>query len=385
MRSFFNAVVLLLVLLIGQSIQTYACTTFCLKNKGEVLFGKNYDWMIGDGMIFVNKRGVSKEGTDRTNAAKWVSKYGSVTFNQYGRENPSGGINEAGLVIELMWLDDTQYPKADARPAVDVLEWIQFNLDSYASVDEVINNGEITRIASDVKLHYLLNDKGGNTATIEFLDGKFVARTGSTLPVSALTNDTYDKSLVFAKKTDTAKAQGPGSLERFTRAAEKTRDFDKKVSASEKGAVDYAFEVLANVAQPGYTQWSIVYDQKRGRVHFRTMQRPQIKTIDTRSFDYSCGSAVKMLDINAKESGDVTGVFKDYTQTANRDLIERSFKGTPFLKSVPSSVLQLLASYPEKFPCAAVSPKKDSAANTTSFLGEVALQVYLLYMKFASA
>lgn len=384
MRSFYKTAVLLLVFLSGLVAPAYACTTFCLKNKGEILFGKNYDWMIGDGMVFVNKRGVAKEGTDRTNAAKWVSKYGSVTFNQYGRENPSGGTNEAGLTIELMWLEDTQYPKADARAAVDVLEWIQYNLDSYASVAEVIANGENTRIASDVKIHYLVNDKEGNTATVEFLEGKFVAHTGNALPVPTLTNDTYAKSLDFAKKTDIAKAQGPGSLERFTRAAEKTREFDKK-AASEKEAVDYAFEILANVAQPGYTQWSIVYDQKRGRIYFRTMVSPQIKSIDTRSFDYSCGTAVKVLDINAKESGDVTGTFKDYTQAGNRDLIERSFRGTPFLKSVPSAVLNRLASYPEKFPCAADQQKKAAASRTSSFLGDMAARLYLFYRKIASA
>jgi choloylglycine hydrolase len=384
MLSFFKTAVLLLVLVAGTGVQTYACTTFCLKNKGEVLFGKNYDWMIGDGMIFVNKRGVSKEGTDRTNGAKWVSKYGSVTFNQYGRENPSGGMNEAGLAIELMWLDDTQYPKAEGRPVVDVLEWIQYNLDNYATVDEVIRNGENTRIVSDVKLHYMVNDREGNAATIEFLEGKFIARTGSALPVPTLTNDTYARSLDFAKKTSAAKAQGPGSLERFTRAAERTREFYKR-AVSEKEAVDYAFEILANVAQQGYTQWSIVYDQKRGRIYFRTMQSAQIKSIDARSFDYSCGSTVKMLDINAKESGDVTGIFKDYTHAANRDLIERSFRGTPFLKSVPSTTLNLLASYPEKFPCAPDPQKKTAASYDSGFLGDMAVSLYLLYLKIASA
>src|ERR1700755_3020224 len=104
--SFLTSFVLLNLFL----IDGLACTTFCLKNKGEVLFGKNYDWNIGDGLIFVNKRGVSKEGAADKNAARWVSKYGSVTFNQYGRENPSGGMNEAGLVIELMWLEWTKYP-----------------------------------------------------------------------------------------------------------------------------------------------------------------------------------------------------------------------------------------------------------------------------------
>lgn len=332
--------------------ETFACTTFCLKNKSEVLFGKNYDWMIGDGLIFVNKRGVAKEGAEDKNPPKWVSKYGSVTFNQYGRENPSGGMNEAGLVIELMWLDDTQYPQAGNKPAVDVLEWIQYQLDTAATTAEVIKNSEDLVITSEVKLHYLVNDKNGNTATVEFLDGKLAAHTGDKLPVPTLTNDTYDKSLDYAKKTDAAKAQGVGSLERFARAAEKTREFDKR-PVSEKEAVDYAFGILSNVAQPGATQWSIVYDQKRGRIYFRTRQSPQIKSIDTKAFDYACGSTVKVFDVNSKDNGDVTAFFKDYTREANRDLIERSFNGTEFLKGVPAFVRNLLASYPESFGCAA--------------------------------
>src|SRR5215208_4922659 len=130
--------------------EIFACTTFCLKNKGEVLFGKNYDWMIGDGMIFVNKRGVEKSAmtTGSETAARWISKYGSVTFNQYGKDNPSGGMNEAGLVIELMWLDDTQYPKPDSRASLDVLEWIKYNLDISPNVGEVVKNTEAVRIAS---------------------------------------------------------------------------------------------------------------------------------------------------------------------------------------------------------------------------------------------
>src|SRR5688500_14269965 len=97
------------------TVSVFSCTTFCLKNNGYGLFGKNYDWMIGDGLVFVNKRGVAKMSADdsETHRAKWTSKHGSVTFNQYGWESPSGGMNEAGLVIELMWLDDTEWPAKD--------------------------------------------------------------------------------------------------------------------------------------------------------------------------------------------------------------------------------------------------------------------------------
>jgi len=351
--------------------EIFACTTFCLKNNGEVLFGKNYDWMIGDGMIFVNKRGIEKSAMVSGNetAARWVSKYGNVTFNQYGKDNPSGGMNEAGLVVELMWLDDTEYPKTDARPVIDVLEWIQYQLDISANVEEVVKNAEAVRIASPVKLHYLVNDKAGNSATIEFLNGNTVAHTGEKLAVSTLANDTYEKSLNYSKTVAPEKAKTESSFDRFTRAADKTKKFADKPK-TEQEAVNYAFEILSNVAQKKTTQWSIVYDQKRAKIHFRSMQSAAIKNIDTKSFDYSCGNAVKIFDVNSKESGDVTAKFTNYTRTANRDLIERSFRGTDFLKAVPASRLDEIAQFPESFVCEGVQanrkPQLATAQNNNS-------------------
>jgi penicillin V acylase-like amidase (Ntn superfamily) len=361
MKKLTTGIVSVLALLCLSFSQTFACTTFCLKKNGEVLFGKNYDWMIGDGLVFVNKRGVAKVSTDEdlTNPAKWVSKYGSVTFNQYGRENPSGGMNEAGLVIELMWLDETQYPKADARPTVGTLEWIQYQLDNSATVAEVIANCSRIRISSQVPLHYLVNDKAGNTATIEFLDGNLVAHRGETLPVATLANDSYTKSLNYSKTTLVENARTNGSLDRFVRAARKTSEFDKR-ERSETESVNYGFEILSNVAQERATQWSIVYDQKRGKIHWRTLQSPQVKTINTKAFDYSCATAVRLFDMNANQSGDVTAKFADYTRKANRDLIERAFAGTDFLRDVPAPVKDSLASYPEQFGCSA--KRLDSAA-----------------------
>src|SRR6266480_31929 len=139
--------------------QTFACTTFCLVGKGEVLFGRNYDWTIGDAFVLVNKRGVAKTATiiDSDNGAKWISKYGSVTFNQYGRENPTGGMNEAGLVVEQMWLDETEYPRDAALPTIDTQEWIQYLLDTSATAAEAVRNATHVRILSDVKVHYLVS------------------------------------------------------------------------------------------------------------------------------------------------------------------------------------------------------------------------------------
>ena len=85
-----------------------ACTTFQLKSDGEVYFGRNYDWGFSDALIVVNQAGVKKPGfphrREEGERASWTSRYGSVTFNQYGRELASGGMNSEGLVVEAMTL-----------------------------------------------------------------------------------------------------------------------------------------------------------------------------------------------------------------------------------------------------------------------------------------
>ncbi|HEX8250422.1 MAG TPA: linear amide C-N hydrolase [Pyrinomonadaceae bacterium] len=387
MKFFVKSVWCLLILWSLFAVDVFACTTFCLKGGGEVLFGKNYDWMIGDGLIFVNRRGVAKTATrGGSNSARWTSRYGSVTFNQYGRENPSGGMNEAGLVVEIMWLDDSTYPAADTRPTVDTLEWVQYQLDNFASVDEVVKANENVRISSLVKLHYLVNDKNGNSASIEFLNGKLVAHTGDKMPVSALANDTYEKSWTYAKSVEPfggARKLPPSSssLDRFTRAALKVREFEKEAA---KKPVEYAFAVLDDVAQKGYTQWSIVYDQKAAKIYFRTLASREIKSIDTKAFDYSCGGAVKILDVNTNKGGDVTRSFTDYTPKANRDLIERSFNGTEFLRQVPAAARDDFAGYAESFTCAGGTAVKKPSRETQAQLQPLFV-IFPLYYVFVKA
>jgi choloylglycine hydrolase len=327
-----------------------ACTTFCLRDGGRILFGKNYDWNVGDGMLVVNQRGLARTaGVEEDTPASWVSRYGSVTFNQYGRDFPSGGMNEAGLVIELMMLEGSRYPGRDQRPAVDVLQWIQYNLDTHASVAEVLAADQKIRIHGGVPLHYLVADRKGQVATVEFLDGRLVAHTGKDLPVAALTNSTYQQSEAFraeAKKSG-AVPEGPGSLERFARAADRVARFD----GGKGDAVAYAFETLDQVAQGSYTQWSIVYEIDRGRVHFRTRDDRPVRTLSLANLDFDCGQPVRVLPLDAKVQGDVAKRLVPYTRQINDTLVRASFSKTPFLAKVPDAEVQRVVAYPEAAVC----------------------------------
>ena len=128
----------------------FPCTTFVLEGGGKIYFGRNLDWDWESGMVVVNPRGVQKTALVMPGhaPAKWKSKYGSVTFNQFGDEVPFGGMNEAGLVVDNMWLDETQYPTADSRPEINMLQWVQYQLDTCRTVAEVLANDSKIRLAA---------------------------------------------------------------------------------------------------------------------------------------------------------------------------------------------------------------------------------------------
>lgn len=360
-RGFFPALILLggLGWMLPER-EAGACTTFCLSRGEEVVYGKNYDWQNGNGYLMVNQRGVAKAALvgppDRP--ATWTSKYGSVTFNQWGREFPSGGMNEAGLVVELMWLDGTRYPERDARPALGALEWIQYQLDNFARVSDVVKQAAGTRIVSPAPLHFLVCEKTGRCATVEFLGGKLVAHHGSKLPVPALANHSYQDSLEFLKSRrgeEGARGEegritgGRGSLERFARASAMMEDY---ASRTDTTPVQYAFEILDRVAQGSFTQWSIVYDQRRGRVHFKTRANRSERSVDLRALDFTCGGPLRMIDLEAPGAGDVTRRLGAYTPEKNRDLVVLSYETTPEFRRTPREVVDAIASHPERTTCA---------------------------------
>jgi choloylglycine hydrolase len=355
----FTKGVLIGLLILGFSPNIgYTCSTFRIDHDNKFYFGRNYDWMVGDALLVVNKRGVKKtaylnSGYEEASPAVWTSKYGSVTFNQYGCGFPAGGINEAGLVVEAMALPWTLYPAMDSRPGVTMQQWRQYQLDNHSTVDEVIASDSKIRILRHKYIwrgtHFLVSDKSGKCAVIEFLAGKMVVYTGDTMPVMALTNSRYAESLEYWKKGAAPPFDLYDSITRFNRAADMVREYGAEAS---RPPVDYAFNILLQVSQTS-TVWSIVYDQNNLRIHFITETNKKIRTVNLNKFDFSCGTPVRVLDANADLAGDVTDKFQDYTQKINRDLIGASYGGTPFLilKYVPPEELDRRSRYPDSMTC----------------------------------
>jgi choloylglycine hydrolase len=341
----------------------YACTTFCIGDDEQLVFGRNYDWNIGVGLVMVNKRGLSKTAlTFPTEvAARWVSKYGSVTFNQYGREFPTGGINEKGLVVEQMWLEETKYPARDERPALTSLTWIQYQLDSCKTVDEVVaTDSKLRIIRDDAPLHFLICDRAGQTAVIEFIDGKMKVHRAKELPYKALANSAYEESLSYLKNCrgfggdKVIAADSMASLDRFAKAV---RGIEQYRAGKQGDAITQAFEILKEVSQGEATRWSIVYDVKKLTVHFKTGKSRMIKSLHLRDFDFRGKTPCRVLDIDCNVTGDVHSRFLDYTTEINRKLIHDSWKSTSWLKDTPDAILNMVAAHPDHF-----TPMKEEEA-----------------------
>ncbi len=327
----------------------HACTTFFIHHNGKMVFGRNYDWMAGAGMVCTNQRGLSKTSmkNDDGKTIHWISKYGSISFNQYGKEFPTGGMNEKGLVVELMWLDGTVYPKPDDRPAIDVLQWIQYQLDNCATIDEVIATDKAVRIISNgTPLHYLVADAKGNAATIEFLDGRMVVHKGNDLPLPVLTNDTYDLSV---KSNVNGRANGNNSLERFSTACKMIQGY--KANPEGKNLIDQSFDILNKVSQGDYTKWSIVYDITDKKIYFKTEQFQQVKSVSFSSFNFSCNSASRVLDMNRAEQGNMSTYFADYSTGTNNLILEKTIKQSSPTIEISQEEKQALKSYPATIHC----------------------------------
>ena len=234
MRALVTAALGCLLLICSLAGPTPACTDFCLDTPDGPVFGCNLDLFIpGDGLVFINQRGVAKEGFQKSTTgetARWVSKFGSVTFNPAGREFVFGGMNEAGLVIGSMELLNSEFPKPDERVPLTLGTWAQYVLDTCGNVQEAIRLDSKVRIEDSAPpSHFLIADADGNCAALEWLDGKFVYRTGDDLPVKAMTNMRYERALAsYERGGPRWWWSNPGrSAERFAAAHDRCVGYDR--------------------------------------------------------------------------------------------------------------------------------------------------------------
>lgn len=343
------ALAVALTLVVASSPPLAACTSFRLKNGAGWLMAKSYDWHTRDGLLLVNQRGARKTAfvAGSRRAATWVSRYASLTFNQYGRELPLGGINEAGVAVEVLWLGATQLPSLEAnKPTLNELQLIQYLLDTSGTLPELLANLRKVQVQrAYAPVHYFACDASGRCAAIEYLQGALVVNGGATLLAPVLTNNTYSSSLVFLSGYNALGRvpESQSSIDRFVRVS---RGVSKKTTGD---ATTRAFELLASVRTGSYTKWQIVYNLATKEVLFRLPGETRTLRVRLAGRALRCGAPTQAMDLIGTIDPLRPRQWQPWRTELNRRLVRRSF--ARLRAPITPERLESLITYPSTIHC----------------------------------
>lgn len=314
-----------------------ACTrAVYLGPDNMIVTGRTMDWKEDpQSNIYFFPRGMERRGGKTDNTIKWTSVYGSVVTAGYDI-GVCDGMNEKGLVANLLFLAESDYHRPDdKRPVMGLSIWTQYVLDNFATVDEAVEvlGKEVFRIddpdlpnGAKSTLHLSISDPTGNSAIFEYINGNLVIHHGRDCQV--MTNSpTYDKQqtlddyweqiggLVMLPGTNRAS-------DRFVRASFYIKALPQ--TADYRQAVAGVFSVMRNVSVPlgisipsqpniASTRWRTVADQKNRVYYFESTLSPDIFWIDLNALDFSADKSVRKLTLTNGEiySGDAAVKMQD--------------------------------------------------------------------------
>jgi penicillin V acylase-like amidase (Ntn superfamily) len=311
---------------------SYSCSmVFWNNNKIAKVVARSMDLYISDApQLVVNPRGIARDGDAGENSLKWTSKYGSVVVTAFNSDAASDGMNEEGLSVHLLYLDNTQYGKRDPKiAAVTNVLWSQYFLDNFKSVNEAVAASKNFQIVSksvngrEWPIHLAMQDASGDSAIIEFIDGKMDIYHGSQYTV--MTNEpAYHIQLENLKNYQTfgGKLSLPGGadpLSRFVRASYFLKTLPNPMMRVE--AIADVLSVLRTVAVPfgavdisgsgtvdGWpTRWMTVADLTNKVYYFNSTTTPNIVWLDFSYLDFKEGARQLTIDpTNLKLVGEIS-------------------------------------------------------------------------------
>jgi penicillin V acylase-like amidase (Ntn superfamily) len=317
-----------------------ACTRILWNNnKLAVVVGRTMDWPESTQPILTMlPRGMNRDGgragpqvAVADNPARWTSKYASLVTSIYGI-GTADGLNERGLGAHMLYLSATDFGPRDLnKPGLQAGLWAQYALDNAATVKEalaVLDQVQVVKVTThghEANVHLALEDSSGDSAIIEYIDGKPVVHHGREFRV--MTNDpAYDQQLALLHKQDFSKPSSdmalPGNVnprDRFQRAAYYMALLPEP--KNEREAVAGVFAIARNVSVPFgapyedfgiyNTEYRTVMNLTDKRYYFELTTSPNVIWADLMKMDTSAGAPVMALNPDdIALSGDVTDKFK---------------------------------------------------------------------------
>jgi choloylglycine hydrolase len=325
---------------IALSQQASACSRILWNdNDLAVVVSRTMDWPEStEPVLTVFPRGIKRDGgmlgPERViseNPHRWTSRYGSLVTTIYGI-GTADGFNEKGLAAHMLFLNAADFgPRNLSKPGIHGGLWAQYLLDNAATVTEALALLENVQIVmaeargTKTTVHLAIEDASGDSAIIEYVDGKPLIHHGREFKV--MTNDPpYDQQLALLKQQDFSKPSStmplPGNVnpsDRFQRASYFLALLPKP--KNEREAVSGALAIARNVSVPfgapykGFgiynTEYRTVVDLTNKRYFFELTTSPNVIWAELDKFNLKPGAPVMVLNPdNISLSGEVSGKFR---------------------------------------------------------------------------
>jgi len=289
-----------------------------------VMTGRTTDWESNvDTNIWSFPRGLAKNGSVGKNSIKWTSKYGSIVSTAHDMFTLDG-MNEKGLVVNLLYLKETEYAKPkknDRRKLLLVSAWGQYFLDNFANVNEAVIamkkepfyvvpfeiESNSTRTSG---LHLAISDSTGDSAIFEYIDGKLQIHHGKQYKVltnSPIFNDQLAINDYWNKVGGTVFLPGTNKpTDRFVRGSFYTDVVEK--TSNPKIGLAVVLSVIRNLSVPigmstpdipniSATRWRAVSDQTNKKYYFESVFEQNGFWIDLKDMNFEKGQPIKKLTL----------------------------------------------------------------------------------------
>lgn len=298
---------------------------------GTVITGRSMDWAEDmRSNLWAFPRGIERTGAGGTNTPRWRSRYGSVIVSGYDL-GTAEGMNEKGLVANLLYLAESEYGPANGKPVLSISLWGQYVLDQFATVEEAVSHlrSEPFRIVAPklpngqgAQLHLSLSDASGDSAILEYINGRLVIHQGKQYTV--MTNSpSFDQQLALNSYWQSIGGLAflPGTnraADRFARASFLLKAIPRQADPRYIGAVPgqrFGLQALASVlsvvrsvgvplgittpGQPNIssTIWRVVSDQRRRVLLFDSVTSPSVFWVSLDQLNLSAGAPVRRLQV----------------------------------------------------------------------------------------
>lgn len=324
--KFASAVLAFSFLAYGQS--SVACTRVVYHGpNGTVITARSMDWKEEiPANLWVLPRGMQRNGEVGPLSLQWTSKYGSLVASSWDIAS-SDGMNEKGLVANMLWLAESQYTPFDVKgkkKGLAISLWLQYVLDNFQSVAEAVaalKKEEFTVVSSIIPgtdrfstLHLSLSDASGDNAIFEYINGKLVIHHDKSFVV--MTNSpVFDHQLAINEywKGIPGTIMLPGTnraADRFVRASYYIKAIPQ--TDNTRVALSSVFGVIRNCSVPlgissetepniSSTRWRTVADHKNLVYYFENVLNPNVVWVDLNKLDFGEKAAVKKLTLANNE------------------------------------------------------------------------------------